>query len=270
MTTFADKLHKPFYSGDFYREDAVKGRGVGFLLLGLLVLIEVFAVYAVSHKIVEQGIQDHIPQIIEQMPDITFTDGRIIIDKPEPHHVDLFKVEETGRSVKMVFEDRQDSPDAIKDWMIANDVVVLVTHTSIIALTDLEDRELRIFDAREFKEAGIVTKEMMTKFVDVVRKWLWPVLILILIPSLWFYKIVQALFFSFFGMLINKIRDMDLDYQVILRFSSYALYCASVIAVVTQVLGVKLPALLFFLILMAFLYSAIDFVKRGPPGPPRR
>jgi hypothetical protein len=273
MTTFVDRLHKPFYSGDFYREDAVRGRGAGFLLLGILVLFQVTVLYAVARPFVNEAFNQHIPYVIDQMPTVTFSNGEISIDKPEPHHVVLFEMSnsETGLNERavLVFEDRQDSMNNIRDWMIANDVVVLVTHTGIIARTD-RNGELRSFDMRDYKENSVLTRETMSQIAQKFRAWVWPVVIAFMIPVLWIYKIFQALFFSLFGVLFNKLRKTNLNYQVLLRFSSYALWCATIIAGAIQLIGVTLPGILFFLILLAFLYSAVDFVKKGQKGLPPR
>lgn len=270
--TLIDTLYKPFYSKDFYVRSAASGWGVGFSALGLVSVLFALAFYALFSGPMNQLFQTGIGSIIYKMPTITIQDGQTSIDKPSPYFVPISireivepflpdaEIPDMDETVNIAFvmEDLG-GLDEIKSWMNQNNVIVLVTRKNVIILEE-NKRKLEILETEGANDM-VITPDTMIFWVDKAKGWIWPMLAIFLVPFLWISWIVQALVVSVAGLVYNAVMKTNLDYGVILRFSSYSLYIACVVDLAFMLTRVNLPGPAFLMIILAAMYFAFHSVN---------
>lgn len=256
-------LYKSFYSKDFYRNEAVAGKGVRFTLLALVAILSILVIFIQGRGTFEKFFAEVLPPVIEQMPTVTIEKGNISIDKSLPHYVYFGgKKQEEAKGLAVVFTDeRLTDIDAIKSWMVENNAPIVVTPTDIMVYMTRKG-ELRVLEAENFEVFSPLTPEKMQNFAANAKIWFWPAVFIAGIPLLWLGRIIQALLFSVLGLVINAVVRAKLTYFVLLRFSSLAIWPAFVITMVAALAGFPLSGFISIGLVAAFLIFGIISARK--------
>jgi hypothetical protein len=251
-------IHIPvlsFFSKDLYRDVGLNWKGLcfGYLLLILAVCWIPAAVRL--HTGFAGFVQNDAPTVVEQVPEITITDGQVSIDKPEPYYI---KIPDTNENLAVI-----DTTGTITSPHDAN-AFCLLTKTGIIMKQS--DFETRTYDLSQI-ESFTVSGEGIMKLLHIVKK----VLVIILYPialiSSYIYRIIQALIFAAIGLLFASMCRVSLSYGALLRLSVAAMTPSMIIKTVFGLVGVYLPCiilLLYFLITLAYLYFGVKACSQIP------
>ena len=244
-------IHIPvlsFFSKDLYRDVGLNWKGIcfGYLLLILAVcwipgLVRIHIGYS-------RFVNEDAPTILEQVPEITITDGQVSIDQPEPYYItipdtnDILVVIDTTGSIE--------SPQDVNAFC-------LMTKTGIIMKQS--DFETRTYDLSQVK-SFTVSGDGIMKLLHITKKLLFIIVYPIALLSSYIYRIIHALIFAAIGLLFASMSRVSLSYGALLRLAVVAMTPCIIIKTVFVLAGFYLPCiagLLYFVITLAYLYYGV-------------
>jgi hypothetical protein len=186
--------------------------------------------------------------IIDQIPPITITNGRVSTDVDQPYFIRT-----------------PDTDEVLAIIDTTGTITSLDGTTAIILLTDWlfilkGDDETRIHDLSEVEEF----------YLDgpLVERWLhriaaWRFVLPVLVIASFAYRFLQILFYSVFGMLIAGGMACGLSYGAVLRVTAVAIIPSVLVKTLLSTLGLSIPLswLAFFLMTLGYLFFALSSIK---------
>lgn len=250
-------IHIPvlsFFSKDFYREVGLLWKGICFGYLLLLLAICWIPMMVRIHLGFAGFVKNDAPSVVEQIPEITITDGQISIEEPQPYYIrlpdsnDIIAVIDTTGSIE--------SPEDANAFL-------LLTNNSII--TRQSDFETRTFDLSQVK-SFTVSGDGIMKFLYVTKKFLAIILYPIALLGSYVYRIIQALIFAAIGLLFASMCKVSLSYGALLRLAVVAMTPCMIVKTVFGLAGVYFPCigLLYIVITLAYLYFGVYACSQMP------
>jgi len=238
-----------FFWPGLYREVAQKWRGTGFAyLLLLLAICWIPASILVTTAYFEFN-KNVLPALIKDFPVVTFTEGKLSIDRPMPY---LIKDTLTGKTILIV-----DTTGKITTLDGKIDTVALVTQNSLIYKRNASTTETVAFPAKmNFTVTPGAIQQVGKSFGTVVLLGFYPLMVL----STWVYRSLQAIIYAAIGTLVfAKMMKSKLGYEAILRISVVAVTPTIIIGTVLDFMGLIIPyqLLLYFLLTMFYLIFGI-------------
>ena len=250
-------IHIPvlsFFSNDLYREVGLYWKGIcfGYLLL-LLAVCWIPAVVKI-HLGFSNFINNQAPAVIDQVPEITITDGRVSIEEPQPYYImvpdsnDVIAVIDTTGSIK--------SPEDVNAFC-------LLTRTNII--TKQSEFETRTFDLSEVKSFTLDSGRI-ARWLSIVGKFLVVIMYPFALLGSYVKRIIQALIFAAVGLLFALSCKVSLAYGALLRLAIVAMTPCIIIKTVLGLAGVRFPHawLLYLLVTLAYLFFGVKTCSQTP------
>ena len=199
-------------------------------------------------------VKNDAPTVVEQVPEITITDGRVSIQEPQPYYI---KIPDTNDILAAI-----DTTGSIESPEDVN-AFFLLTNTSII--TRQSDFETRTFDLSQVK-SFTVSGEGIMKFLNIIKKFLAIILYPIALLSSYVYRIIQALIFAAVGLLFVSMCKVSLSYGALLRLAVVAMTPCMIVKTVFVLVGVYFPCigLLYIVITLAYLYYGVSACSQIP------
>ncbi|MHC4654051.1 MAG: DUF1189 family protein [Planctomycetota bacterium] len=185
-------IHIPvlsFFSKDFYREVGLLWKGICFGYLLLLLAICWIPMMVRIHLGFAGFVKNDAPTIVDQVPEITITDGQLSIDEPEPYYI---KIPDTNDNLAVI-----DTTGSITSPEDVNAFCLLTKTSMIMKQSNFETRTYDLSQVKSFTVSG----DGIMKFLHIIKKFLFIILYPITLISSYVFRIVQALIFAAIGLL---------------------------------------------------------------------
>lgn len=250
-------IHIPvlsFFSKDFYREVGLQWKGICFGYLLLLLAICWIPMIVRIHLGFAGFVNKDAPTIVEQVPEITITDGQVSIEEPQPYHI---KIPDTNDIIGVI-----DTTGSIESPQDANAFCLLTKTSIIMKQSNFETRTYDLSQVKSFTVSG----EGIMKLLHITKKFLFIILYPIALLSSYVYRIIQALIFAAIGLLFASMCKVSLRYGALLRLAVVAMTPCMIVKTVFGLTGVYFPciSLLYIAITLAYLYYGVHACSQTP------
>jgi hypothetical protein len=234
-----------FFSQPLYRDVAQRWRGVTFVYL--LVLILVWWIPSAVLLQVEGAkiAADYAPKVIDQIPTITVTQGRVSVDAAMPCIITnpegggrLAVIDTTGATTTL---EQAQAP-------------VLLTRTELI-VREGADRS-RTYELAEVRQL-VVDHARLYDWLGFFRVWFVPLASVFVVLFMYVYRIVQALLYGAIGIVFGRLLRVELDYPALLRVAVMALTPVMLLDTVLGIAGIAAPGPVSLVLALGYLYFGI-------------
>ncbi len=243
-------IHIPilsFFSKELYRDVGLYWKGVNFLYLLLLLAICWIPTMIEIHVGFTDFVNNEAPAFIEQLPEITITNGEVSISEPQPYYI---KDPENGDVLAII-----DTTDTIKSLEDSN-AVCLLTKTKI--MWKESEVETQIMDLSEI-EHFVLNSEHVMGWLRTAKKFFVIIICIVALLGSYLFRIVQALIYAAVGLLFALLCKVTLSYATLLRLAVVAMTPCLLAKTVFGIADIHLPyaALISLAITLAYLYFAV-------------
>lgn len=245
-----------FFSRDLYQDVARNWTGTGFAYLLLLLAVAWLFIAAKIHNDFSGWVEKQGPLLVKDLPKITITNGKVQTDPPGRHEV---RDPENGE----VFLIIDASMEAIDLDELPEQAVVL-THSKL--LVKQKDRsQTRVFDLAGIQDFSMDRADA-ERWLRALAQWMVPALYPFLVLGSFAYRIVQALFYSLFGMLFRGSAGAQLDFLTVLRLTCVAVTPAVLVDTAKDLSGtpIRLWWLICFLVAIYYVWFAVRAAAEAP------
>jgi hypothetical protein len=251
-------IHIPilsFFSKELYREMGLQWKGICFGYLFLLLAICWIPMMVRINTGFADFVKNNAPPVVEQVPEVTITDGGVSIQEPQPYYI---KIPDTNDILAVI--DTTGSIDSPQDV----NAFCLLTKTNIIMKQS--NFETRTYDLSQVK-SFTVSGDGIMKLLHIIKKFLFIVLYPFALLGSYVYRIIQALIYAAIGLLFASACKVSLSYGALLRLAIAAMTPCMIIKTVLGLAGVYIPCvatLLYLLITLAYLYFGVHACSQTP------
>ncbi len=238
-------LYLSFFSKRFYQDVAQRWHGTAFGYLLLLVAIWWIPGAVMLYL---QGVEfatTYAPKVIEQVPTITVTRGRVSLDASMPY---VITDPDTGKRLAVI-----DTTGQITTLEAAQSKALLTGTDLILQEGQTEARVYRLANIEHL----VVDRARLYDWLEVFRTWFVPVASVFAILFIYGYRVVQVLIYAAIGMLFARRLRLTLGYAALLRLSVVAITPAALLDVLFSAAGVSVPGAVSLGLAMAYLYYGI-------------
>jgi hypothetical protein len=250
-------IHVPvmsFFSNDLYRDVGLhwKGTGFGYLLL-LLAVCWIPAMIKV-HTGFSNFITDDAPLVVNQVPEITITNGEVSVEEPQPYYI---KAPDSNEVLAII--DTTGTITSLQD----EDTLCLVTRREVVMRKS--DVQTQTFDLSEVEDF-VLDGDLIMSWLHALSKFFAIVMYPFALFGSYAYRIIQSLIYAAVGLLFAKWCHTTLSYTALLRLAVVAVTPAIIINTVFGVTGVRLPYawLLYLLVALAYLFFGVKACSEQP------
>ena len=250
-------VHLPvlsFFSKDLYRDVGLNWKRICFGYLLLLLAVCWIPMMVKIHTGFAGFVKNDAPTVVEQIPEITITDGQVSIEEPQPYFI---REPDSNQIIGVI-----DTTGSIESPADAN-AFFLLTNNSIITHSDFETRTIDLSQVKSFT----LNSDRITRFLNNTKKYLVIIIYPIALLSSYVYRIILALIFAAIGLLFASSCRVSLSYGALLRLAVVAMTPCIIIKTVFALAGVQLPCivlLLYFVITLAYLYFGVHACSQIP------
>lgn len=248
-------IHVPllsFFSKDLYREVGLYWKGTNFAYLLLLLAVCWIPAMIKVHTAFSNFVDNDVPAVVEQVPEITIIDGEASIKEPQPYYI---KNPENGDILVII--DTTGTTKSLED----PNAICLVTKTEI--MWRQSEVETRTFDLSGVK-SFVLDSERIMGWLHTAEK----LLVIIMYPfallGSYVYRIIQALIYAVIGLLFASWCKVTLSYEALLRLAVVSVTPCIIINTVLGLAGIHLPyiGLLYLLIALAYLLFGVKAISQ--------
>lgn len=250
-------FHVPFmsfFSKELYQDVGLYWKGVNFGYL-LLLLAVCWIPAIIKIRTVYSGfVREKAPSIVLQVPEITITDGQVSITESQPYYISdpenddvLAIIDTTGTIISL-----EDS-----------DAFCLLTKNSLI--TRENKFETQTYDLSQV-EHFVLDGDRIMSWLKTSKKFLVIVIYPFALLGSYIYRIVQALIYAAIGLLFASFCKVVLSYNTLLRLATVAVTPCIIAGTVFDLAGVSLPAPLYLLAALGYLFFGVKAVSQIPPA----
>lgn len=200
-----------FYSKDFYRATALEGKGSGMLYLLVAVLVaNALSVASGYFHLVASIESAEVAAIVEKLPDINVTDGKMRTNKPNPYLM-TFKNPQTKEETKIMFDTSGQTTKPPED------VKLLLTQDNVI----FQDQEepitwTKVTGGSNFDLAASSIKPALKQ----VALWILAFGALVFGFVAWIFHIILVMIYGLVGLVMDQ---RKLGYKTAMRMSCVAI-----------------------------------------------
>ena len=248
-----------FFSKELYNDVAHHWRGAGFLYLLLLLTIcwvpTCIKVAADFFKFANA----EAPGIVDQVPNITITNGEVSISEQMPYTIKNPKNDETLAIIDTTGQTTVES----------SNVPVLLTKTSLM-IRQTNRSESRVYNLSGVKQFSL-TKERLYSWLDLAKTFLPIIIFPFMLLGSYVYRILQALLYAAIGLIFVSVLNSGLTYTALLRLSVIAITPVLILDTIRSLTGPTIPFwwLICFLIAMGYLYFGVKSSTVQSAVPPK-
>jgi Protein of unknown function (DUF1189) len=234
-----------FFSRALYRDVAQRWRGSTFLYLLLLILVWWVPIAAMLQ--IESGAfaADYAPKVIDQMPVITVTNGRVAVDGTMPY---VITDPETGARLAVI-----DTTGATPTLEAARAPALLTRDELILSEGTRGSRAYNLKDIPQL----VVDRARLYDWLEIFRVWFVPLASVFVVAFMYAYRIGQALLYGLAGRIFARTLRVQLDYAALLRVAIVALTPAILLDMLLGLFGIAVPGPISLAVAIAYLYFGI-------------
>ncbi|MEM1243684.1 MAG: DUF1189 family protein [Pseudomonadota bacterium] len=237
-----------FYSQPLYRDVAQRWRGIGFFYLLVLLFLAWLPIMVAFHYDIKKIVNEKLPPIINQIPNISFQQGQTNIDQPSP----VF-IKEPGSQNNIAVIDTSGKYNNLSE---AN-AYILLTKDKLYVRSEAGPR---IYNVETFGDRKITRSDINT-YAENFKNWAVTVFYPIVMFVSIIYRLLEALIIAAIGAIIFDAKlKTKLDFKSIFRLSVVAMTPAIIIATIVDFMNVSGRWLLivYAVISLAYLYFAMQ------------
>ena len=236
-----------FFSEELYRDVGLYWKGVNFSYLFLLLAICLIPTTINTYIVFANFVNNEAPTVIEQVPEITITDGKVSISEPQPYYI---KDPENGDILAII-----DTTGQIKSLEDTDAFCLLTENSLIIKKSKFENRTYDLSNVKAF----VVDSERITGWLQIGRKFLAVVIYPFALLGSYLFRIVQALIYAAVGLLFALWCKVTLSYATLLRLAVVAMTPCMLAKTIFGIADIHLPyaTLIFLVITLAYLFFAV-------------
>jgi hypothetical protein len=251
-------IHLPvlsFFSKDLYRDVGLNWKGICFGYLLLLMVICWIPIMVRIHTRFSAFVNNQAPPFIDQVPEITITEGQVSIKEPQPY---FLRVPDNNQIIAVI-----DTTGSIESPADAN-AFFLLTDNSIITHSDFETRTIDLSQIENFTMDSATIKS----WLNTAKKYLVIILYPLALIGSYVYRIIQALIYAAVGLLFASSCKVSLSYGALLRLAVTAMTPCIIIKTVSALIGFIFPCIgiFYILIILAYLYFGVYACSQTPPA----
>jgi hypothetical protein len=250
-------FHVPFmsfFSKELYQDVGLYWKGVNFGYLLLLLAVCWIPIIIKIRTVYSGFVREEAPPIVLQVPEITITDGQVSITESQPYYISdpenddvLAIIDTTGTIISL-----EDS-----------DAFCLLTKNSLI--TRKNKFETQTYDLSQV-EHFVLDGDRIMSWLQTSKKFLVIAIYPFALLGSYIYRIVQALIYAAIGLLFASFCKVVLSYNTLLRLATVAVTPCIIAGTVFDLAGVSLPAPLYLLAALGYLFFGVKAVSQIPPA----
>lgn len=241
-----------FFSKSLYQDVGLEWKGVNFCYLLVLLTVCWIPTMFIVHKGVCDFVDNESPAFVEQVPEITITDGEVSIEEAQPYYI---KDPDSGDALVVI--DTTGGTETLED---AN-AVCLLTKSKV--MWRKSEVEVQTYDLKQV-ESFVLNGERVTGWLEKIKKYsaisMYPFAVL----GSYVYRIVQALIYAVIGLLFASWCRVELSYSALLRLAITAVTPCIMISTILGMAGGSLPVWLYPLIALGYLFFAVKSISELP------
>jgi hypothetical protein len=241
-----------FYSKSLYQDVGRNWKGISFVyLLSLLALCWIPGMVQL-HSDFYDYVTNTAPDIVEQFPPVTISNGEASIDEPEPYFI---KDPEYG-AVMII--------DTTGQFTSLNDTEARALLMKTKFIIRESETATRIFDLSQVNDF-VVDQSLINGWLEILRNWLAIVIYPFAVLFSFVYRVIQALLYAAIGILMAKMMRATLSFQSLLSLAIVAITPAVLLGTVLNYMYMGGPFwnLVCFAISMGFLFYAVKANSEG-------
>ncbi|MBW8039619.1 MAG: DUF1189 domain-containing protein [Planctomycetes bacterium] len=252
-------IHLPvlsFFSKDLYRDVGLHWNRICFGYLLLLLAICWIPMMVRINTGFAEFVKNEAPRVVDQVPEITITDGQVSIKEPQPYFI---REPDSNEIIAVI-----DITGSIKSPADANAFFLLTDNSMIIRQTDFKTQTIDLSQVKSFT----MDSATITSWMHTAKKFLVIILYPLALLSSYVYRIIQALIFAAVGLLFASLCKVSLSYGALLRLAVVAMTPCMIVKTVFGLAGVHLPCgvgLVYLLVALAYLYFGVYACSQTPP-----
>lgn len=246
-------LWQSFFSKVLYQEVVKQWRGFGALYLLILSALVVMPIALQIRDVFQTFITDELPLYLDEIPDITITDG--VASTPEDHPY-IINDRETREPFIVV-----DTTGQYTD-IDQTSAPVLITDEGIVMRNDTRIQTLSFSGFTDV----VIDRALIEDFIALSNHMLVPMIYVILVFFAWSWRIMQAMLYAFLATWLAKKQGFTMRYQGFVRLSAVALTPAMIIDMLFGLLGIHFPfaGALFIALEIMYVRFAVQSVAQMP------
>ena len=248
-------LHVPalsFFSKNLYIDVGLNWKGVNFFYLLLLLAFCWIPTMIEIHRGIGDFVNNDAPAIVNQVPEITITDGQVSIEETQPYYI---KDPDSGEPLAII--DTTGQIESLKD---TGAFCLLTSNKLMIKQSEFE---IRTYDLSEI-EAFAVDSERITGWLHIGRKFLAVAIYPLAVLGSYAYRIVQALIYAVIGLLFAYLCKRTLSYAALIRLAVVAVTPCIIVGTILSLADTSIPAYLYLVAALVYLFFGV----RSIPGKP--
>ncbi len=235
-----------FFSGSLYRDVGQRWRGTGLAYL-LLALALVWIPTVISAHLGFEKFADHDSrQIVEQIPAITISHGKISTDVTTPYFIKapdgtpLMIIDTTGK-----YQTLDDTPAQL-----------LLTKSKLLMRQGTS--ETRTYDLSGV-QSFFVDRARVEGWLGIAKRLFFPVFYPVAVILSFIFRAIQMLIYALIGLLFARMLAVNLNYKVLMRLAAVAITPVLVLDLVLEFVPFHIPlwSLIGLVIGLAYLFFAV-------------
>ena len=241
-----------FFSKKLYIDVGQNWKGANFLYLLLLLAICLIPTMINLHRGISNFVNNEAPAIVNQVPEITITDGQVSIKETQPYYI-----KDPDSDEPLAIIDTTGQIESLED----TDAFCLLTGNKVI--TKKSEFENRTYDLSNVK-AFVVDSERITGWLQIGRKFLAVVIYPFVLLGYYMYRIVQALIYAAIGLLFASFCKTTLSYTALIRLAVVAVTPCIIVGTILGLTDTSIPPFLYLVAALVYLFFAVKSISGIP------
>ncbi len=243
-------IHIPvlsFFSKELYRDVGLYWKGVNFSYLLLLLAVCWIPTMIKIHIGFSDFVNNDAPTVVEQVPEITITNGEVSISEPQPYYI---KDPENGDVLAII--DTTGTIESLED----SNAICLLTKTKI--MWRKSEAETQIVDLSKI-DHFVLSSERVMGWLHTANKFFVIIIYPFALLGSYLFRIVQALIYAAVGLLFALWCQVRLSYATLLRLAVVAMTPCLLAKTIFGIADIHPPyaTLISLVITLAYLFFAV-------------
>ena len=239
-------LHLPimsFFSKRLYRDVGQNWKGSNLSYLFLLLAICWIPPTLTLRKDMIQSLNSNQVQLINQLPDIRISNGRVEIDQKEP-----YLIKNNGKTVAII--DTTGSMNYIDD----DGVMALLTEDALIVR-----RGNNQFNTLDLSKVSYfhINKQIANQWIQMTKNSLAPLSYGIFLLLSYIFTVLLMLLIAIVGLILSAMMHSSLKFSGVLRIAAAAATPSIILVTVSVALGRTIPGLVYIAVTLLYLLAGI-------------
>jgi len=243
--TIVHPLFLSFFSKSLYQDVAKNWKGICFLYLFLLTALCWIPGIIQLHLSISDFTKNEAPTIIEQIPNIKITKGKVSTEKPGLH-----TIKNPKNGDPLIIIDTTGKYTSLK----GSKAVALLTETKFtFKKNKIETSSFNLEKIDNFS----INRKAIYHYLSIFETWFAITSYVFLLIFSFIYRILQVLLFAVIGIIFTKILRTTLSYQVLIRLTVISITPALIFTTLLDLLNIPTLGGTSFIISMCYLFYAV-------------